>query len=166
MAAPTSCQPFLTHRVEHPLRRPTTRPDEQWSVLESLLPAAGVGRKSGNRRRLVDGVRWRVRTGVPWRDLPREYGPWQTVYGLFRRWQRAGIWARLLTMLQGRADAVISGSERRLHGLPGPSARGWCPPGRAGQKEPPGGLGVEPEDHGLGRSRGGRVHAWTCQNDG
>ncbi|MFE0646614.1 transposase [Streptomyces sp. NPDC058877] len=46
---------------------------------------AGVSRRSGNRRRLIDGVRWRVRTGVPWRDLPPEYGPWQTVCGLFRR---------------------------------------------------------------------------------
>ncbi|WP_143070920.1 transposase, partial [Streptomyces malaysiense] len=43
--------------------------DEQWSVLESLLPAAGVSRRSANRRRLINGVRWRVRTGVPWRDL-------------------------------------------------------------------------------------------------
>lgn len=55
---------------------------------------------------LVDGVRWRVRTGVPWRDLPCEYGPWQTVYGLFRRWQRQGVWARLLTLLQARADVA------------------------------------------------------------
>ncbi|MFF7151905.1 transposase [Streptomyces griseoaurantiacus] len=60
--------------------------DEQWSVLESLLPVAGVHRMSAGRRRLVDGVRWRVRTGAPWRDLPSEYGPWQTVYGLLRRW--------------------------------------------------------------------------------
>uniref|UniRef100_A0AAU2AH14 Transposase n=1 Tax=Streptomyces sp. NBC_00093 TaxID=2975649 RepID=A0AAU2AH14_9ACTN len=50
-------------------------------------------------------MRWRVRTGVPWRDLPFEYGPWQT-YGLFRRWQRRGVWARLLTLLQARTDAA------------------------------------------------------------
>lgn len=75
-------------------------------MLESLLPAAGVDRRSRNRRRLIDGVRWRVRTGVPWRDLPREYGPWQTVYGLFRRWQREGVWAQLLTLLQARADVI------------------------------------------------------------
>ncbi|MFE7554019.1 transposase [Streptomyces gardneri] len=54
--------------------------DEQWSVPESLLPAAGVSRRSGRRRRLINGVRWRVRTGVPWRDLLHEYRPWQTVY--------------------------------------------------------------------------------------
>ena len=55
---------------------------------------------------LVNGARWRVRPGAPWRDLPCEYGPWQTVYGLFRRWQRQGVWARLLTLPQARADGA------------------------------------------------------------
>jgi transposase len=55
---------------------------------------------------LIDGIRWRVRTGVPWRDIPVRYGPWQTVYGLFRRWQRDGTWQRILTALQARADAA------------------------------------------------------------
>ncbi|MGQ4727673.1 MULTISPECIES: transposase [Streptomyces] len=64
--------------------------DEQWPVLESLPPAAGVSRRRPGRQRLVDGVRWRVRTGVPWRDLPDGYGPWQSVYGLFGRRQRQG----------------------------------------------------------------------------
>ncbi|WP_374116259.1 transposase [Streptomyces sp. CoH27] len=68
--------------------------DDQWSVPEPLLPTAGVGRPARNQRWLINGVRWRVRTGVPWRDLPAEYGHWQTVYGLFRRWQREGVWAR------------------------------------------------------------------------
>lgn len=74
--------------------------DEQWSVLEPLLPVVMLGRPPLGRRRLIDGIRWRVRTGVPWRDLPTEYGPWQTVYGLFRRWQRDGTWFVLLTELQ------------------------------------------------------------------
>ncbi|MFI8191675.1 IS5 family transposase [Streptomyces sp. NPDC085946] len=132
--------------------------DEQWSVLESLLPAAGVSRRWPGRRRLVDGVRWRVRTGVPWRDLPREYGPWQTVYGLFRRWQRQGVWARLLTLLQTRADAAglitwevnVDSTICRAHQHAAGARRDG-----AGQKEPPGGITTEPDDHGLGRSRGG-----------
>ncbi|MFF3166636.1 MULTISPECIES: IS5 family transposase [unclassified Streptomyces] len=132
--------------------------DEQWSVLESLLPAAGVSRRWPGRRRLVDGVRWRVRTGVPWRDLPREYGPWQTVYGLFRRWQRQGAWARLLTLLQARADAAglitwevnVDSTICRAHQHAAGARRDG-----AGQKEPPGGTATEPDDHGLGRSRGG-----------
>ncbi|MEU3496918.1 IS5 family transposase [Kitasatospora cineracea] len=132
--------------------------DEQWSVLESLLPAAGVHRMSAGRRRLVDGVRWRVRTGAPWRDLPSEYGPWQTVYGLFRRWQRQGVWARLLTLLQVRADALgliswdvsVDSTICRAHQHAAGARRDG-----AGQKEPPGGAASEPDDHGLGRSRGG-----------
>ncbi|MFE4537490.1 transposase [Streptomyces scopuliridis] len=64
--------------------------DEQWAVLEPLLPK---GRRLGRppvwpRRRLIDGIRFRVRTGVPWRDVPVEYGPWGRIYDLFRRWQR------------------------------------------------------------------------------
>jgi transposase len=84
--------------------------DAQWAVLQPLLP---VGAKPGrppkwSKRQLIDGIRWRVRVGAPWRDVPPEYGPWQTVYGLFRRWQRTGVWRRVLTALQTRADAAGS----------------------------------------------------------
>lgn len=82
--------------------------DAQWAVLSPLLPRPSrVGRPpKRDRRRLIDGIRWRVRAGTPWRDVPTCYGPWQTVYGLFRRWQRDGTWARVLTGLQARADAA------------------------------------------------------------
>ncbi|MER5519856.1 IS5 family transposase [Streptomyces sp. NPDC002763] len=81
--------------------------DEQWAVLEPLLPK---GTKPGRppiwtRRQLIDGIRFRVRTGVPWRDMPKEYGPWGRAYDLFRRWQRNGAWQRIFTQLQARADA-------------------------------------------------------------
>lgn len=75
-------------------------------MLEPLLPR---GRKPGRppkhpKRQLIDGIRFPVRTGVPWRDVPERYGPWLTVYGLFRRWQRDGTWARILTGVQSRAE--------------------------------------------------------------
>ena len=81
--------------------------DAQWAVLEPLLP---TGIKPGRppvhtKRQLIDGIRFRTRTGVPWRDLPARYGPWETVYGLFRRWQRDGTWHRILEQLQARAYA-------------------------------------------------------------
>jgi len=80
--------------------------NEQWAVLEPLLPK---GKKSGRpplwtKRQLINGIRWRTRTGAPWRDVPARYGPWQTVYGLLRRWQRDGTWNRILAQLQARAD--------------------------------------------------------------
>jgi len=82
--------------------------DGQWAVLEPLLPKP---KKPGrppkwSKRQLIDGIRWRVRTGALWRDVPDCYGHWRSVYGLYRRWQREGTWARILTGLQGRADAL------------------------------------------------------------
>ncbi len=58
-----------------------------------------------SRRQLIDGIRWRTRTGAPWRDVPERYGPWESVYGLFRRWQRDGTWAAVVVGLRARADA-------------------------------------------------------------
>ncbi|MCS0635930.1 transposase [Streptomyces sp. LP05-1] len=49
--------------------------DEQWTLLEPLLPVTVLGRPSVGRRKLIDGIRWRVRTGAPWRDLPSESDP-------------------------------------------------------------------------------------------
>ena len=55
---------------------------------------------------MVNAILWRLRTGTPWRDLPERYGPWQTVYSRFRRWQRAGVWTRVLAILQADGDAA------------------------------------------------------------
>ena len=82
--------------------------DVQWAALEPLLPAP---RRPGRpptwtKRQLIDGIRWRIRAGTPWRDIPDCYGSWAAAYGLFRRWQRDGTWARILTALQAVADAA------------------------------------------------------------
>ncbi len=80
--------------------------DVQWAALEPLLP---VGRRPGrpptwSRRQLIDGIRWRTRVGAPWRDIPECYGSWAAAYAVFRRWQRDGTWAKILTALQAVAD--------------------------------------------------------------
>ncbi|MFJ6438887.1 IS5 family transposase, partial [Streptomyces sp. NPDC091416] len=134
--------------------------DEQWAVLEPLLPkGARAGRPPvWPRRQLIDGIRFRVRTGVPWRDVPAAYGPWGRIYDLFRRWQRNGTWHRIFTRLQSLADAEgaitwdlsVDSTVCRAH----QHAAGARKQGDL-QKEPPGGVFTEPGDHGLGRSRGG-----------
>ncbi|WP_067723605.1 IS5 family transposase [Nocardia yamanashiensis] len=134
--------------------------DAQWARLEPLLPR---GKKAGrppkwSRRQLIDGIRWRTRTGTPWRDVPVEYGPWQTIYGMFRRWQRAGNWVFILKLLQALADAVgaicwqvsVDSTIARGH----QHAAGARRDGDR-QVEPPGGVYPEPDDHSFGRSRGG-----------
>jgi transposase len=115
--------------------------DAQWAVLEPLLPR---GKKPGRprtwtRRQLIDGIRWRTRAGVPWRDVPERYGPWESVYGLFRRWQRAGAWAQIVIALQARADAAglitwdvsVDSTVVRAHQhAAGARKRGICRPNR------------------------------------
>src|SRR5436305_545 len=140
--------------------------DAQWAVLEPLLPRGKKPGRPPNRtkRQLIDGIRWRTRTGAPWRDVPPAYGRWQTVYGLFRRWQRNGTWRKILAALQGRADAAglitwdvsVDSTIARAH----QHAAGARRDGDR-QVQPPGGTRVEPADHALGRSRGGlttKVH--------
>jgi len=85
---------------------------------------------------------------------------------LFRRWQRAGVWQRILTGLQTRADALITWDvsvETTIARAHQHAAGARTHPDR--QAEPAGGVGEEPADHGLGRSRGGlptRLHL-TCE---
>ncbi|HVV12025.1 IS5 family transposase [Amycolatopsis sp.] len=140
--------------------------DAQWAVLEPLLPAPSrPGRPSRwTKRQLIDGIRWRIRVGAPWRDIPPDYGSWSAVYALFRRWQRDGTWAVLLTALQTIADAagritwdvsVDSTTARAHQHAAGARKRGICRPSRLV------GSAGEPADHALGRSRGGlttKVH--------
>ncbi|MEK8174436.1 transposase [Streptomyces sp. M19] len=56
------------------------------------------GQKPGQR--LIDGIRFRVRTGVPWRGLPAGQVSWGRAYGVFRRWRRDGTWHRSCTALR------------------------------------------------------------------
>ncbi|MCM6774330.1 IS5 family transposase [Nocardia sp. CDC159] len=138
--------------------------DAQWARLVPLLPRP---KKAGRppkwtKRQLVDGIRWRTRVGSPWRDVPVEYGSWSAVYGLFRRWQRAGVWVLILKLLQALADAVgaivwqvgVDSTIARAH----QHAAGARRDGER-QAEPPGGVDTEPVDHALGRSRSG----WTTK---
>ena len=79
--------------------------DEEWQKIEDLLPRSeGPGRRWEDHRRVLNAMFWVLRTGVPWRDLPERYGPWQTVYDRFNRWRKDGTWDRMLERLQIRLD--------------------------------------------------------------
>jgi transposase len=77
----------------------------EWVRLEPHLPP--VGRRAGrwhDHRRVVNGILFRVRTGIPWRDLPERFGSWKTVYERHRRWSADGTWDRILCGVQADAD--------------------------------------------------------------
>ena len=64
-----------------------------------------MGRPATPHRPVVEGIVYRYRTGLAWRDLPREFGPWQTVWKRHDKFAKDGTWDRLLTALQAQADA-------------------------------------------------------------
>ncbi len=127
--------------------------DDHYAAIEPLLPTnARPGHPWKGHRRVLDGILWILHTGSPWRDLPRPtYGPWQTVYERFNRWGKDGTRGRLLEALHVRLDAAgkIDGG---LFCIDGSSIRA----SRAAAGASPGdGTPREPDDHALGRSRGG-----------
>lgn len=79
--------------------------DGQWSKVAAILQAErAAGRRGKDDRKFVEAVLWWRRTGVPWRDLPDEFGPWKTVFNRFDRWSRKGKWSRLFEALRADRD--------------------------------------------------------------
>ena len=76
--------------------------DEEWALLEPLLPKS---RKSArvDDRKIVNAIFYVLRTGMPWRDLPARYGPYTTAYNRFNRWSRRGIWKRVFDQLASKS---------------------------------------------------------------
>jgi len=144
-------------------------PDAHWERIARFFPLSGYRRKRGrpleDHHRILNGILWRLHTGAPWRDIPKAYDSWETIYGRFRRWRRDGTWAKILTSLlddlnqRGRdlwlVDATVVRASRATAGAeehPGEVPR-LAGPKRAQLQEP--------AKHALGRSRGGfgtKVH--------
>jgi transposase len=81
--------------------------DAAWAMIAPLLPPdPRRGERWRDHRTVINGILWKLTTGVPWRDLPPRYGPWQTCHSRLLRWQRDGTWARLLRHVQQHSDAV------------------------------------------------------------
>ncbi|WP_408058142.1 IS5 family transposase [Streptomyces clavifer] len=118
--------------------------DVEWAQLVPDLPT-NVGR-SGRwhcHRRVINGVLFRLRTGLPWRDLPPHFGKWQTVYDRHRRWSADGTWERVLHAVLAAADAAGR-----------PACRGRRRPSE------------DRSDEAVGRSRGGLTTKIYLASDG
>jgi transposase len=125
--------------------------DQQWDLVEDLFPPpARTGRPRRDRRAILDGIVWILRTGAPWRDLPREFGPWATVWDLFDTWNGDGMLEAILCRM--RAAGIDAGLiDRELWCVDGTVVRAArCAAGGGKDDDPD-----EPADHTLGRSRGG-----------
>ena len=81
--------------------------DRCWSKLKVLLPAP-KGRRGNNDRLFLEAVCWSLRTGAPWRDLPKEYGSWKTVYNRYNNWSKKGHLNTILMELKKRWRSRIT----------------------------------------------------------
>ena len=100
------------------IRRELT--DAQWRRIEWLVPGkeGDKGRHGEDNRLFVDAVLWIARAGAPWRDLPQEFGNWNSVFQRFRRWAKKGAWERVFNALVENPDfeyLIIDSTIVRAH---------------------------------------------------
>jgi transposase len=75
--------------------------DEEWELIEDVFPPrANTGRPPVDRRKVLNGIFWVLRTGAPWRDVPEEFGKWHTIWDLFDKWNDAGLLDEILRRLR------------------------------------------------------------------
>ena len=89
---------------------PSDLTDEQWALIEPMVPVKPGGRPAKHpRRRIVEAILYVNRTGCPWRALPHDFPPWDTVYWYFQLWNAEGTTDRIHNALR---DAVRDAAGR------------------------------------------------------
>lgn len=87
--------------------------DREWELIEPFLPIGRYGPFPQHLREQFEGVIWRFRTGSQWREMPEEFGAWQTVYDRFTQWRDVGVFAALMEGMiaevarRGQADMSL-----------------------------------------------------------
>ena len=87
---------------------PSDLTNRQWQVVRQLLPPRNrLGRPQIDRREILDAIFYVVRTGCQWRQLPNDFPNWKTVYTVFWRWRRAGVWKRVNDALREKVRRSV-----------------------------------------------------------
>jgi len=75
--------------------------DEQWALVRPLLAPqrGGIGRPPNDHRTVLGGIMWVARTGSSWREMPEEYGNWESAYRRHELWAKQGLWQHILRVL-------------------------------------------------------------------
>ena len=115
--------------------------DADWNRIEHLLPGrpGDSGWVGKDNRLFIDAVLYVTKTGIPWRDLPERFGPWDTVYKRFDRWSKKGTWKAVFETLQDpdlewlildstvvRAHPCAAGAQKKRMAPAAKASRPWA----------------------------------------
>lgn len=92
--------------------------EDLWKRLAYLLDRTGRVYNKAEHRNTVEGILYRIRTGCPWRDLPPQFGLWNTIYRRFNLWSKKGVWQEVLKFFRQHIDSewiFIDGSIIKAH---------------------------------------------------
>jgi transposase len=92
--------------------------DPEWAAIKLMLPNKPRGVPRVNDRRVLNGIFWVLRSGAPWRDLPKAFGPYTTCYNRFVRWRRAGVWSTTGAGARTTCHPVLKQSDALLNWQP------------------------------------------------
>jgi len=90
--------------------------DTQWEILKPLLKEAGY-RSIEKKREFINAVLYLVKTGCQWRNLPKEFSNWKTVYTFFRRAKCNGLWDKILRHMVSKTRIAKGKNESPTYGL-------------------------------------------------
>jgi transposase len=100
------------------LRRcyPSDLTDEEWALLEPLIPAPKPGGRPArvSRREIMNAILYVLKNGIPWRAMPHDLPHWSTVYHYFRQWQKEGVWEKAVQALVMDSQSVVTSEARTL----------------------------------------------------
>ncbi|HCQ8188736.1 TPA: IS5 family transposase [Proteus mirabilis] len=112
--------------------------DDSWKLLSRIMYLTGRIYNKSEHRMTLEGILFRMRTGIPWRDLPEEFGDWNTVFRRFNLWSKKGVMTEIFQFLSRLNDPqwlFIDGSIVKTH--------------------QDGANVISPSEQAIGRSRGG-----------
>lgn len=112
--------------------------NEQWAIVAPLLPARSKGPRGQGRppkhdpRDILNGILWVLRTGAPWKDMPKRYPPYQTCHRWLQQWRKAGVFGSVLQALAEdlRKRGKLDLREAFVDGTFAPAKKGAPPLGK------------------------------------